>query len=609
MTFLPILERELRVRARSPANYWGRFAMAAAGILVCAPSLMLEGPFTTPGDIGRGAFNNLVSAAFLLCCAACVLTSDTISSERREGTLGLLLLTRVRNFDVLLGKFASSGLACLAGLVAFLPVLTLPILSGGVTGDEALRKSAALFNALFLALSVGLWASARGFERFRTSRIALLTLAALVLGLPLLGLLVHDSGAGLLSPLGTLSQASDLAYKKSMGQYWLSLALVQVVAWAFLLGATASMRGRSRGTTHDVIAPVKRASPLSAITRTAASQIPTTAAESPTTTAWPLKCRYCGRLNDADAINCRECGMKLRPGEPYKARQFARSAAPTPLHWLLRRQRGFKPVLWFAAIIGFFHFALFGMVGRFFSGVGMVFFGMSGALGLAMTVITGSIFAWVASRFFIEARRTGELELLLTTPLGAQKLVSAQWDILKLLVRWPVAAMMLPLLVQGAFFILSYNPIRSDVWTLYYALSMLLSAGNIVLGTGALCWLGLWFGLRMPAQGKAVLWSVLLANGVPYIVSIGWSLLYRPIIVSLGGGVSGWLSSPLLLGYLIPSMVILLYYLWLLRLARAQLLVEMAGTEPLDPAKIFSFSNLLPRMAAAIRRARHWPGV
>src|SRR6516164_3380637 len=99
MTFLPILERELRVRARNPANYWGRFAMAAVGVLVCAPTLMLSGPFAAPGMTGRSAFNSLVSAAFLLCCAACILTADTISSERREGTLGLLLLTRVRNFD------------------------------------------------------------------------------------------------------------------------------------------------------------------------------------------------------------------------------------------------------------------------------------------------------------------------------------------------------------------------------------------------------------------------------------------------------------------------------------------------------------------------------
>src|SRR5262249_8245796 len=160
-------ERELRVQARSRGNYWGRFAVAAVGVLVCAPPLLWSGQFVTPGTIGRGAFYGLVGAAFLLCCVACLLTADTISSERREGTLGLLLLARVRHFDVLLGKFVSSGLASLLGLVAFLPVLVLPLLTGGVTGGEAARMAVALLNTLFLALSVGLWASARGFERFR----------------------------------------------------------------------------------------------------------------------------------------------------------------------------------------------------------------------------------------------------------------------------------------------------------------------------------------------------------------------------------------------------------------------------------------------------------
>src|SRR6266404_8220831 len=110
MTLLPILERELRIRARSRANYWGRLTVAAAAVFVCAPPLIWSMPFATPGQIGRSAFDGVVGAAFLLCCAACVITCDTISSERREGTLGLLLLTRVRHIDVLLGKFASSGL-------------------------------------------------------------------------------------------------------------------------------------------------------------------------------------------------------------------------------------------------------------------------------------------------------------------------------------------------------------------------------------------------------------------------------------------------------------------------------------------------------------------
>src|SRR5208337_1969356 len=182
MTLLPILERELRTRARSQGNYWGRFTVVAVGLLVSLPPLLWSGRFVGLAMNGREAFDGLVAAAFLLCCAACLLTADTISGERREGTLGLLLLTRVRYFDVLAGKFASSGLTCLLSLVAFLPVLMVPILAGGVSGAEAARKSLALFDILFLALSAGLWASARGFEQLRTMREAVGLLAAIVLG-------------------------------------------------------------------------------------------------------------------------------------------------------------------------------------------------------------------------------------------------------------------------------------------------------------------------------------------------------------------------------------------------------------------------------------------
>src|SRR5579859_2768653 len=187
MTFLPIVQRELRVRARSRANYLGRVAMGAVAVLVCVPPLVWSAPFTTAAMTGRAAFEGLVSAAFLLCCSACLLTADTISAERRQGTLELLLLTRARYFDVLLGKFASNSLTCLLALLAFLPVLALPLLTGGVTGGETARKAVALLDTLFLALSAGLWASANGFERFRTARLAVLAMAVLVLAPSLVG--------------------------------------------------------------------------------------------------------------------------------------------------------------------------------------------------------------------------------------------------------------------------------------------------------------------------------------------------------------------------------------------------------------------------------------
>jgi len=46
----------------------------------------------------------LLSTGFVLACAACALTADTLSGESREGTIGLLFLTDLRSWDVTLGK-------------------------------------------------------------------------------------------------------------------------------------------------------------------------------------------------------------------------------------------------------------------------------------------------------------------------------------------------------------------------------------------------------------------------------------------------------------------------------------------------------------------------
>ena len=91
---MPILDRELRIRARGPANYWIRLCVALAGVLICLQSFE-SGVFSTPSMMGTFVFNGIVGAAFLVSCCACLLSADAISGEWREGTLGLLFLSLV----------------------------------------------------------------------------------------------------------------------------------------------------------------------------------------------------------------------------------------------------------------------------------------------------------------------------------------------------------------------------------------------------------------------------------------------------------------------------------------------------------------------------------
>jgi len=228
LTVLPIVERELRVRARSAAGYWTRFAVGLIALVMTVPAFVSPVNFRSAAHIGPLVFHWLVGTAFVLCCGASLLTADVISRERREGTLGLLLLTRVRGFDVLFGKLSSAGIASVGGLVALLPVLMIPILAGGVTGGEVARESVALLNTLFFALAIGLWGSTSQIERARAVRVTVVTFIAISILPILLHLFLTDTplqyveGA---TPLVTIMAASEGSYQSSAAMYWDALVL------------------------------------------------------------------------------------------------------------------------------------------------------------------------------------------------------------------------------------------------------------------------------------------------------------------------------------------------------------------------------------------------
>src|ERR1043165_1009050 len=133
------------------------------------------------------------------------------------------------------------------------------------------------------------------------------------------------------------------------------------------------------------------------------------------------------------------------------------------LEWLVRRQAGQRALCWIAALMFVFPGFAF-LLMRFFP----MTTGGSLPLGFyslyQLSWVGDALLAWAACRFFFEARRSGELELLLTTPAGAQALVSAHWTAMKRLLRWPAVVVITPLLLQGgliALFTIGSNvPVR-----------------------------------------------------------------------------------------------------------------------------------------------------
>jgi hypothetical protein len=91
------------------------------------------------------------------------------------------------------------------------------------------------------------------------------------------------------------------------------------------------------------------------------------------------------------------------------------------------------------------------------------------------------------------------------------------------------------------------------------------------MGVGAMIWLGLWQGLRARSQAGAILWTVILAKGVPFLISFGVSrfFLLNPIHYSSGTGIP-WLilANP-------QQIATFLYFLWLIQRSRFRLLNEL----------------------------------
>ncbi len=554
MTFLPLIDRELRVRARARTSYWLRFGVGLAGVVFFLPHFFSIG--APPAMIGKGVFQALSGTAFVLCCGATLVAADTLSRERREGTLGLLFLTRVKAFDVVVGKLGSVGVSSMCAVVALLPVLMVPLLAGGVANGEAIRKGLTLLVTLFLALCLGLYASARQGDRSKAAaRSVLLLLAVLLVPLLFGHLLGHTRGPTVvgwlssLSPLYLFESAGDMAYRADRGTFWFSMVAVLVMGGALLAMAAGRLRlsVREGVTLASVGGTVDRRGRGSEAARSSSERLP------------------------------------LRIGER------------SPVEWLVLRQRGIRRALWMGAVLT----AFFPFVGRMFYGrfavslmpsyliLQLPYFGFS--------LLAGMMFAWIASRFFLESRRSGALELLLTTPVGARNIVSGQWHSLRRRFIGPVVVMLLPFLLQLLFLPMYVSRGMPAGFFRYSLVSVAFGTLNLLLEIGALCWVGMWYGLTAKSLAGAIACTLGRVKVAPYFLSL-FGMVFSQVL-------AGFLAAPPFGFYQIawlPQLAITLYYIWTIRTAKQRLLATLAGAEPA------TFGSSMRDAARRFRAARHW---
>jgi len=461
MTALPIVERELRARARQGTTYWSRCGLAAIAALVAAQSMELYANTVGPAGTGAATFGTLSWLGFACACIFGLVTADCISSERREGTLGLLFLTDLEGRDVVLGKLTAAGLSAFYGLIGFLPAMALVVLAGGISGGQVARTVLALLNALFLSLAAGMFISARAHNQLKAMRNTLVLTGVLfvwswIAAHP--GPMPPRKAAlfALLSPYGAFYLAQDASYLAGHARFWLSLCGANIVGWFLLAAANADMK-RSWQVLERV-------------------EIPPKASGEPTISGTP------GKSNDASwALLHQE-----------------------PICWAVSRTHGQNLFMWAGAIL-----LLLSSGGNWLMTTGH--YGLSLALMPLSSLAAGALLAWGAGRNLFEARRSGELELILSTPLGARDIVRGHW--------WAL-----------------WRPLRA-AWLLvvFMTATTCLAAPAKVLEGVALCWVGMWFGLRARKPAQVITWTVGLVIVLPVTVEFFLGLAERAALHELPG--------------------------------------------------------------------------
>src|SRR5207249_12321307 len=124
----------MRLAGRRPRAYRMRMTAGAAAIGLSCWGLLVWADSRSAASLGHGLLEILGWSGFVGCAlAGLLLTSDCIRQERREATLGLLLLTELRGHDIAFGKLAAKGIARFYCLLAMVPPLLVCVVVGGAS--------------------------------------------------------------------------------------------------------------------------------------------------------------------------------------------------------------------------------------------------------------------------------------------------------------------------------------------------------------------------------------------------------------------------------------------------------------------------------------------
>jgi ABC-type transport system involved in multi-copper enzyme maturation permease subunit len=503
MTFLPVVDRELRVACRRRFTFWSRLLAALFALIIFGLLLLLAQTARGMIPAGQMEFVILKWMAFIYAATCGIfLTADALSEEKREGTLGLLFLTDLRGYDVVLGKLFSQSLRAFYALLAAFPIIGLSLLSGGVTGGEFWRSILVICDTLFFSLALGMFVSAISRDSTKAMTGSLALVIIFFLGPPSIDSIVAGMHGTPFAP--HLSPASPAwlfasvnAYR--MPQYWSPLAIQFGLAWVLLIFAgfwtPRSWQEKS----------VARAGKRPGLSR-----------------RW----RYGGPRARA--------ALRLR------------WLKKNPVVWLALRDRWLPRMLIFLSLV-VLAFQVPNLINEILADLGgspsMAYRPFATIASSLQWLLDFGLTLWVAiqaSRLFVDAGRNGALELLLVTPVTPRQIVYGQWAGLWRTFLVPAICMVSLKLAVGVLTLLQLKAslaasaasaaafaakngsptVNTPAYTDYFvpqSISLGMSVFSFLAGLAAVGWFGMWMGMRNRKTTTAVLKTVLFVFVLPWI--------------------------------------------------------------------------------------------
>ncbi len=508
MTLFPIVERELRVASRRSWTYWGRSLSGLLALFLTAWILLAQS-ITQLKVTGQALFSSISFLALAFAgFAGVTYTSDSVSSEKREGTLGLLFLTDLNGFDVALGKIAATSLGAFYGLLALLPVMALGLLMGGVTGGEYLRMVLFLVSILILSLSAGLTVSVFCRDSRRAASLTFLLVVALFGLCPLVGVLGQDLLEWIGGPASTARWAKSLSHVlQRMIRLSPIVAYAHVDDGAFTRGAAAFWK-----------AEIWTGVLVTGLLAIACFRLPRSWQERGARDtragwrAWLEAARF--------------------PNVPAKLAHRRRLLEANPAAWLSGRywMRPLMVWVYFAIVFLCFSYGAWRIGSAWWNALS--YFSTS----LILHVVLKLWIANEAPRQFLEDRRSGALELLLTTPFEVPELLTGRRVALIHQFGGPILVVMA---LDAIFLVLSLrSEFSAGEESLLWAMVWLARIVFLPLDAWTLYWMGMWKG--MTGQGtRTTSWIVVMGLVFP---NFCWILLLTLLGVMSVAGQGNWMT-------------------------------------------------------------------